>query len=84
MVAAVSGVVGVVLLALAIAGQATSDTIWILITVLFLGGVQLITVGILGRYLARVHEEALDRPLYLVDEVLPPPAEAVGSRRDGT
>ena len=69
-VAAVSGAVALVLLALAIVGQATSDTVWILITVLFLGGVQLITVGILGRYLARVHAEALGRPLYLVDEVV--------------
>lgn len=81
-VAAVSGAVTLVLLGLAIAGQATSDTIWILITVLFLGGVQLITVGILGRYLARVHAEALNRPLYLVDEVLPAPAEAVRRRGD--
>jgi dolichol-phosphate mannosyltransferase len=68
--AAISGAVALVLLGLAIAGEATSGTTWILITVLFLGGVQLITVGILGRYLARVHAEALDRPLYLVDEIV--------------
>jgi glycosyltransferase involved in cell wall biosynthesis len=43
--------------------------IWVLVAVLFLSGVQLITVGILGRYLARVHEEVLRRPLYLVDSV---------------
>jgi glycosyltransferase involved in cell wall biosynthesis len=89
LVAAVSGAAALVLLGLAIAGAATSGTIWILITVLFLGGVQLITVGILGRYLARVHDEALGRPLYLVDEIverpateLAPPAEAVRGRRD--
>jgi dolichol-phosphate mannosyltransferase len=92
--AAVSGAVAVVLLGLAIGGQATSDTVWILIAVLFLGGVQLITVGILGRYLARIHAEALDRPLYVVEEVVestsskpsehsPAPAEAVGGRGDG-
>jgi dolichol-phosphate mannosyltransferase len=84
LVAALSGVVAVVLLALAIVGEATSTSSWILITVLFLGGVQLITVGILGRYLARVHAEALHRPLYIVDEVLPAPAEAVSSGRDRT
>lgn len=84
LVAALSACATLVLLVLAIAGQATSDHIWILIAVLFLGGVQLITVGILGRYLARVHAEALHRPLYLVDEVLSPPSEAVGSRSDGT
>jgi glycosyltransferase involved in cell wall biosynthesis len=73
LVAAVSGAVAVVLLGLAIAGEATSGTIWILITVLFIGGVQLITVGILGRYLARVHEESLRRPLYVVDELVDGP-----------
>ena len=43
--------------------------VWVLVAVLFLSGVQLITVGILGRYLARVHEEVLRRPLYLVASV---------------
>ena len=40
--------------------------LWVLVAVLFLGGVQLMSVGILGRYLARVHEQVLGRPLYLV------------------
>ena len=44
--------------------------IWILFAVLFLGGVQLVSVGILGRYLARVHDQVLDRPLYIVDRVV--------------
>jgi hypothetical protein len=44
--------------------------VWILAAVLFLGGVQLISVGILGRYLARVHEQTLRRPLYLVARVV--------------
>jgi glycosyltransferase involved in cell wall biosynthesis len=43
---------------------------WILIAVLFLGGAQLVSVGIIGRYLARVHDQALGRPLYLVDRVV--------------
>jgi hypothetical protein len=29
-------------------------------------------VGILGRYLARVHEQTLGRPLYVVDRVVAP------------
>ena len=33
--------------------------VWVLVAVLFLSGVQLITTGILGRYLARVHGEVL-------------------------
>ncbi|HKG39209.1 MAG TPA: glycosyltransferase family 2 protein [Conexibacter sp.] len=47
---------------------------WILIAVLFLGGAQLVSVGIIGRYLARVHDQALARPLYLVDRVVGSPA----------
>jgi len=44
-------------------GQATT-----LIAVLFLGGVQLISLGILGEYLGRLYDEAKGRPLYIVRE----------------
>jgi dolichol-phosphate mannosyltransferase len=42
-------------------GQATT-----LISVLFLGGVQLISLGILGEYIGRLYDEAKGRPLYIV------------------
>jgi len=42
-------------------GQATT-----LLAVLFLGGVQLISLGILGEYIGRLYDEAKGRPLYVV------------------
>jgi len=44
-------------------GQATT-----LIAVLFLGGVQLISLGILGEYVGRLYDEAKGRPLYILRE----------------
>ncbi len=41
----------------------------IMTSVLFLGGIQLITLGVIGEYLARLFEEAKARPIYLVDGI---------------
>jgi dolichol-phosphate mannosyltransferase len=58
-------------------GQATT-----LIAVLFLGGIQLISLGLLGEYLGRVYDEVKGRPLYIVrrgpDD---PPITTARSRR---
>ncbi len=60
-------------------GQATT-----LIAVLFLGGVQLISLGILGEYIGRLYDEAKGRPLYIVrqvprDSAAPVPAREIAS-----
>jgi dolichol-phosphate mannosyltransferase len=38
--------------------------------VLFLGGVQLLCIGVLGEYVGRVYRETKGRPLYVVNEVI--------------
>jgi len=58
-------------------GQATT-----LIAVLFLGGVQLISLGILGEYIGRLYDEAKGRPLYIVREA--PCENETNSERTGT
>jgi polyisoprenyl-phosphate glycosyltransferase len=40
----------------------------IMVCVLFVGAVQLITVGILGEYIGRIYDEVKARPLFLIDE----------------
>ncbi len=46
-------------------GQATT-----LVMVLFLGGIQLISLGVIGEYLGRIYDEVKNRPLYIVDEAV--------------
>ncbi len=47
----------------------------IVIAILFMGSVQLLTVGILGEYVARIYEEVKQRPPYIIDELVGFPPE---------
>lgn len=40
----------------------------LILSVLFIGGVQLITIGIIGEYIARINNDVRNRPLYIVEE----------------
>lgn len=42
----------------------------VLISILFFGGIQLISVGIIGEYVGRIYDEVKKRPLYVIQEAL--------------
>ena len=44
--------------------------------IVFLGGMQLVAIGILGEYIGRVYDEVKERPPYIVDRFLNPPPTA--------
>lgn len=45
-------------------------TLWILFAVLILTGIQSISTGIIGQYLAKIHTETTNRPQYIIRNVL--------------
>ena len=62
------GAVGMIFYALYVQsiGQTVKGWSSTIVIILFLGSVQLITIGIIGEYLGRIYEEVKRRPLYII------------------
>jgi hypothetical protein len=53
-----------------LAGHYPAGYASLILVVLFIGGLQLVVLGILGEYLGSVFDEVKNRPLYIIDEIV--------------
>jgi glycosyltransferase involved in cell wall biosynthesis len=70
------GIVVQIVLRLAFPALAPSGFTTLIILILFMGGIQLLCLAIIGSYLAHIYDEVKRRPPFLVDEILNDPRVA--------
>lgn len=71
---------GVIIVKTVVAGSSVPGYPSLMVVVLFLGGAQLVTIGVIGEYLGRVFNETKNRPLYLVEREVVSRSPADGLR----
>lgn len=49
----------------------------LMVVMTFIGGIQLLSIGLVGEYVGRIYLESKQRPIYLVEEVCELPREEV-------
>jgi dolichol-phosphate mannosyltransferase len=69
-------IVGQIVARLVVPDAVPKGVTTLLVVGLFLGGIQLLCLSIIGSYLAHMYEESKGRPAFLVDEIVNPPGEA--------
>lgn len=56
------------ILLFAFKGVPSSNLFYITALIVFFGGVQLVSIGILGQYIIRIYDESRKRPLYIIEK----------------
>jgi polyisoprenyl-phosphate glycosyltransferase len=79
---ALIGAVVEIILRLAFPWMAPSGFATVIVLILFMGGVQLLCLAIIGSYLAHVYDEVKRRPPYIIESVLNAPEKVVENRSD--
>jgi len=59
-----------IILALQIVGQSINSNVWLADALFFTSGIQLLGIGTLGVYLARVFQDVRHRPRYIISSTL--------------
>ena len=72
---------GVIIFKTLVYGNPVAGYPSLMVTILFLGGIQLITIGILGEYLGRMFDETKQRPLYVLKSYEPAKASELVHRQ---
>jgi len=78
-VGAVIALIAQVTLRLLYPGMVPSGLTTLISLVLFLGGVQLLSLSVIGSYIAHIYDEVKRRPPYVVDNILNPPSARMAS-----
>ena len=63
-----------VVLRLAFPSSAPKGFTTVIVVILFIGGIQLLCLAIIGSYLAHMYEEVKHRPSFIVESIINPPA----------
>ncbi|MHB8646650.1 MAG: glycosyltransferase family 2 protein [Thermomicrobiales bacterium] len=77
-------IIGQIVVRLAAPQVVPSGFTTLIILILFMGGIQLLCLGIIGSYLAHIYDEVKHRPPYIVDSIInhPSPQGGMRHRRD--
>ena len=53
-----------------ILGDAVEGWTFLVISIWFIGGLQMISIGLIGEYVGKIYKETKERPRYIIEEVI--------------